>query len=61
MVHTLWASVRRVFISEDLPYTKKQTKKCGFYWIQNLKVTAFKTKRIYTQVTLHTPTHLSSL
>lgn len=56
-------SIEAHFYSEELPHTKKQTKKIGFfYWIDILKVTAFKTKRNYTQVTLHTlPTYLLSL
>lgn len=62
MVHTQCAAVRRIFISEGLPHTKKQTKKkWGVYWVDNFKVTAFKTKRNYTQVTLRKPTCLSSL
>lgn len=45
-----FAAVRRVFISEELLHTKKQTKKkFSFSWIENLKVTAFKAKRNYTR------------
>lgn len=46
---------------KDYHTLRSKQKKWGFYWVENFKVTAFKTRRNYTKVTLHTPTCLSSL